>query len=138
MILAAVPVLAEGASTSATVISVLSGLIAALIAVAGGVGTWAALHVARNSQLIANYQSTASSWESVAGGLKAEKEALEGQVLELSATISTLQAKNAALQEIATGNPQLERMAESMGRSFKSLRDQMTRIEQQLQGAESA
>lgn len=130
-------VLAEAAAgpSSTTIISILGGLIAALIAVAGGVGTWAALRVAKNSQLVANYQGAAESWEARANGLKAEKEGLEDQLKDVMETNASLRAKNAALQDMATGHPAIEQMAASMDRGFQVLADQLTRIESNLGGS---
>lgn len=123
------------ATSAATVVPILSGLIAALIAIAGGVGTWAALRVAKNSQLISNYEAAAASWEKVANGLKAEKEGLEDQMQDMASTVTELQAKNSALQDLVTGSPAVEKLSVDMGRSFNLLVEQMNRIESKISGA---
>lgn len=127
-------IVASAVSSSTAAISILGGLIAALIAVAGGVGTWAALRVAKNSQLIANYQAAAASWETVADGLKAEKESLEGQLTEAKTTNATLQAKNTILQELATGHPLMESLTAGMNSGFEKLGEQLAGIEKTLRG----
>lgn len=125
---------ASSSSVSSTALAVLGGLIAAMIMAAGAVGTWAALRVGKNSQVIANYKSGAESWEARANGLKAEKEGLEDQLATAMQTITSLQSKVSTLQELATGHPAVEALSRDMTRSFRSLTEQMTRIENVLKG----
>jgi len=125
-----IPIAIATSSSSATsLISVLGGVIAALIAIAGGLGTWAALRVGKNSQLIANYKATAESWEVRANGLRAEKEGLEDQYAKAMGSITSLQSKVSTLESLATGQPAVEKLAGEMHRSFRTLTEQMTRIE---------
>lgn len=126
---------ASSGTSPTTVISILSGLIAALIAIAGGVGTWAALRVAKNSQLIANYEATATSWERRATSLKAEKEGVEDQLKDALAAVSSLHAKISALQDIATGQPAVEKLTMDMNSIFQLIATQLNRIESHLTGA---
>lgn len=134
MILPSVLTVASAAPSSGAIISVLGGIIAALIAAAGGIGTWAALRVAKNSQLITNYQQTAQSWEARANGLKAEKEGLEDQLRDVMTTNAELRAKNQALQDLALGHPAIEQMALDMSNGFRVLGDQLRQMENKLKG----
>lgn len=125
---------ASASSSATTIITILGGLIVALIAIAGGVGTWAALRVAKNSQIIANYKATAESWENRANSLKAEKEGLEDQLRTAAAVNTSLQAKNSALQDLATGNPAVEKLTTEVNKFCQDLAGQIARIESSLKG----
>jgi phage-related minor tail protein len=127
---------ASGGSSSPTaLLGVFGGVIAALLAVAGLIGTWAALRVGKNAQVLSNYKTTAESWEARANGLKAEKEGLEERLEKAMSTITELQAKNSALLDLASGHPAIERLGKDMKRSFQDLTEQMSRIEGVLKGA---
>jgi hypothetical protein len=119
-------------SAVTTALSVVGGLIAVLITIAGLVGTWAALRVGRNSQLISNYRATAESWEARAKSITAEKSALEKQLEEAMVTITSLTTKVSTLQDLATGHPAVEKLSREVGKSFQSLTNQLTRIEDSL------
>lgn len=133
---AAVPLAASLGDTS-TVISVLGGIVGLLIAVAGGIGTWAALRVAKNSQLIANYEATAESWEKRSNGLKAENEGLEDEIRQAKETIASLESKNAALADMAYGGPDVNILSADINRGFQLLGEQMSRIEGLVRGGGS-
>jgi biopolymer transport protein ExbB/TolQ len=122
-------------ANSTTVLSVIGGLIASLIAVAGVVGTWAALRVGRNAQVLSTYKASAESWESLANSLKAEKESVEAQLDKALATVRALEARNAALQDLVTGQPVIEMVSRDMKTGFDKLTEQMARIEETLKGS---
>jgi hypothetical protein len=65
------------------VLTLFGTLISVLLAVAGGIGAWAALRVGRNAQVINNFRVNAESWEKVAGSRQAEKEELEQELAEV-------------------------------------------------------
>jgi hypothetical protein len=125
----------QASSAVTTFLSVGVGVIAVLITAAGAIGAWAALRVARNSQVTANYRATAESWESLATSLTAEKAELEHRLEDATVMIAGLNTKVATLQELATGHPEIERLSKSMNSSFRALADQMSRIEKSLKGA---
>ena len=117
-----------------TVLSIAGGLIAVLITAAGIIGTWAALRVGRNTQITANYRATAESWESLATSLTAEKAELEHRLDDAMVTIASLNTKVSTLQELATGHPAVEKLSRDMNQSFKTLTQQMNRIENSQKG----
>ena len=126
--------LAEPSSTT-TVLSVLGGLIAALIAAAGIVGTWAALRVGRNTQILSTYRASAESWENRANSLKAEKDAAEEQLARALENLHSLQTRNDTLQGLVTGQPAVEKLSRDMHRKFGELTDRMRSIEEILKGS---
>lgn len=126
---------AAAASSASSILGILGGIIVALIAVAGGVGTWAALRVGKNAQTLANFRTSAESWENLANSRKAEIDGLQEQLTQAMGTINSLQAKNVTLKELATGHPAVEKLTNDIGNSFRQLTAQMTRIEKALKGA---
>ena len=122
------PDLAAQAATGSDpfgILSILGGLIAVLIVIAGGIGTWAALRVGKNTQVLSNYKTAADSWEARARALEAEKNTKEDQIQVMTATITELHAKNAALMDMASGHPSVERLATEMRDSFKKLSERI-------------
>jgi hypothetical protein len=112
---------AASGSDSFGVLSILGGLVAVLIVIAGGIGTWAAQRVGKNTQVLSNYKTAADSWEARARALEAEKNTKDEQIQVLTANITELHAKNAALMDMASGHPAVERLASEMRTSFESL-----------------
>lgn len=121
----ALGVTAASLSDAGGLVSILGGLIAVVITIAGGVGTWAALRVGRNSQLIANYKATAESWESRASGLKAENEGLSEDLTETRQEVTDLNAKVTTLQELATGQPAVQKISTEMKEGFERLTERL-------------
>jgi hypothetical protein len=121
-------------SVTTTVLQVLGGLIAALVAAAGIIGTWAALRVGRNSQIISTYRASAESWENRANSLSAEKQGVEEQLSGALQAVQSLQAKNDALQGLVTGQPAVEKLSRDMNRKFSELTEHIRRIENALKG----
>jgi uncharacterized protein YlxW (UPF0749 family) len=117
----ALGVTAASITDTSGLVSILGGLIALIITIAGGVGTWAALRVGRNSQLIANYKATAESWESRASGLKAENEGLADDLTDARKEVTDLKAKVTTLQELATGQPAVQQISNEMREGFDRL-----------------
>jgi hypothetical protein len=103
------------------ILSILGGLIAVLIVIAGGIGTWAALRVSKNTQVLSNYKTAADSWEARARALEAEKNTKDEQIQTMTASITELHAKNAALMDMASGHPAIERLAAEMRTSFDNI-----------------
>jgi len=116
----AAQVAASGPSSSA-LLSTLGGLIAVLLALAGGIGTWAALRVGKNAQVLSNYKNVAESWEARARAVEAERDAKDEQLRQATAQIAELHAKNAALMDMASGHPAIEKLAAEMRESFSKL-----------------
>lgn len=121
----ALGVIAGSVSSTGSLIQILGGLIALIITIAGGVGTWAALRVGRNSQVISNYKATAESWENRASGLKAENEGLQGELTDAQRQIAELTSKNSTLRELATGQPAVQQISIEMKAGFEDLSDRL-------------
>ena len=129
----ALGITAASATDTGSLISVLGGLVALIITIAGGVGTWAALRVGRNSQVIANYKATAESWENRASGLKAENEGLQDELTDARREISELTSKNDTLRELATGQPAVQQISAEMKAGFESITQKMERFGDRLE-----
>lgn len=126
-------VIAAGLTDTGSLISILGGLVALVITIAGGVGTWAALRVGRNSQVIANYKATAESWETRATALKAENEGLQDELTDTRKEVSELKSKNVTLQELATGQPAVQQISTDMRAGFDKLTEQMDKFGERLE-----
>jgi hypothetical protein len=121
----ALGITAASATDTGSLISVLGGLVALIITIAGGVGTWAALRVGRNSQVISNYKATAESWENRATALKAENEGLTDELTDARQEISDLHTKVGTLQDLATGQPAVQQISTEMKEGFKKVAEQL-------------
>jgi hypothetical protein len=128
----ALEVTAASLSSSATLVSALVALVGFFVVVAGGLGTWAALRVGKNSAVIANYKATAESWENRATALTAEKDGLEEELTTARSQIADLTSKNETLQQLVTGQPVVAAISEEMKEGFDKLARQMGRVGDRL------
>ena len=95
------------------VLTLFGTLISVLLAVAGGIGTWAALRVGRNAQVINNFRTTAESWQAVAESqqteldeVKTENAALRKQLAEVQGKVTVLtDLVRSALTSMAASTP---------------------------------
>jgi vancomycin resistance protein YoaR len=146
------PVLAEAATgnTGLSLLTILISTVGVLLLIAGGVGTWAAMRVGKNTQVVANYKASAESWESRANALKEQVEGLKGELGEVKANatrekqqsgevIAALQAKVATLQDLVTGQHAVEVLTNRVDDRFNDISDRIESLaigQQMLIGAQ--
>ncbi|MCW2929973.1 MAG: hypothetical protein JWM19_935 [Actinomycetia bacterium] len=121
---------------STELLSAIVGTVSALIVAAGAIGTWGAMRIGRNTQILATYKAAAEGWENLANSLKAEKSDVEGRLDKAMTTVKGLEAKNQTLQDLVTGQPAIESLSLDMKASFRSLGEQMQHMEDALRGVQ--
>lgn len=119
---------------STDILSALVGVVSVLIVAAGAIGTWGAMRIGKNTQILATYKASADGWEGLANSLKAEKTDVEERLAKATATVRVLEAKNVTLQDLVTGQPAIELLSRDMKASFESLGKQMKHVEDALRG----
>lgn len=95
------------------VLSLFGTLISVLLAIAGGIGAWAALRVGRNAQVINNFRTSAESWERVAKAQEEELREVKAENAELKTTLAEVQGKvlvltslvNSAITSMTSSTP---------------------------------
>ena len=98
--------------SSSVLLSVFGTLIIVMLAVAGALGTFAAMRVGKHAQVIKNFEDAAKSWrekaeaqESDIGQLKAENAQLDQEVSELRGQVSVLrEIVRSALEQLVTSS----------------------------------
>ena len=100
-------------------------LIALLLAGAGAIGTWAALRVGKNAQVLKNYRDVAASW-------KEKAEAQEDQIKDLITDLATAHAETnrlsdrvTFLQDAVTGKSAIDALAAQTTERYDSLSKQI-------------
>lgn len=111
-------------------ITTIAIVLATLLAVAGSVGTWAALRVGRNAQTLKNFRDSADSWkgkataqESEISDLQKENTKLKSEIAELRGQVHALgDLVRTAISELASpSNAQHQEVLERLDRIAKKL-----------------
>lgn len=82
------------------VLSLFGSLISVLLAIAGGIGAWAALRVGRNAQIINNFRTSAESWEKVARAQEEELREVKSENIELKQALAEVRGQVAVLTSL--------------------------------------
>lgn len=83
--------------TTQFVLGLFGTLISVLLAIAGGIGAWAALRVGRNAQIINNFRTSSESWEKVARAQEEELREVKEENAELRRALAEVRGQVAVL-----------------------------------------
>ena len=81
-----------------TFISTFGVILAALLVVAGAIGTWAAFRVGRNAQTVSNYRDALGSWKERSEAQDVKIEEQHSEMTQLRENQHKLEAENADLR----------------------------------------
>lgn len=116
-------------------LTALGAILAALIAIAGIVGTWAALRVGKNAQTLSNYRDALQSWKerSEAQDTKIAEQDIEigdlkTQVDELRHENSELRGQIGTLRDAISGRQVFDGLSDSFARQHKELIDRLDKL----------
>jgi predicted nucleic acid-binding Zn-ribbon protein len=113
---------------SSEIITTVAIVLGTLLALAGSVGTWAALRVGRNAQTLSNYRDAIQSW-------KERSETQEAEIAELRTQLHQVQAENAdlrgqvnTLRDAISGRSILGTLEKTLARQHAELLERLDKL----------
>lgn len=116
------------ATDSGTLLSLGIGLVAVLLTAAGIIGTWLALRVSRNTQVVTNYKAAADAWQARAVAQGDEIKGLQESLEETRHQNTELQAKVNVLQDLVTGRHAVDELSDKMDMGFERIAIQIRQL----------
>lgn len=116
-------------------LTALGALLAALIAVAGIVGTWAALRVGRNAQTLSNYRDALQSWKERSEAQDTKISEQDDEIGELRTQVDKLRTENAelrgqigTLRDAISGRQVFDGLTATFNQQHKELMERLDRL----------
>lgn len=117
------------------VVEALGAALVALLAIAGAVGTWAALRVGRNAQTITNYRDALQSWKERSEAQDTKIDEQQGEIGELQSEVHKLKTENAelrgqvnTLRDAISGRQIFDNLAEAFNRQHQELMERLDKL----------
>jgi len=124
-----------------TFLSTFGVILAALVVVAGAIGTWAAFRVGRNAQTVSNYRDALQSWKERSESVEAKSKEQDSEILELQGRVHTLEAENADLQgqirvlrDAISGRQTFDAIVNTLGKQHQEILEAFSRQHVELIG----